>query len=88
MLKRYNEWRDGIQMTGEAVVTVDQLLETMDGASAVNSYTLEDWMGVPGIGETLAQRILESGPFSSLEEVRQVRGVGEKVFERILETIQ
>jgi competence protein ComEA len=42
---------------------------------------------LPGIGETLARRIVESrqkdGPFASQEELRRVRGIGAKTLEKI-----
>lgn len=48
------------------------------------------WMELaqlPGVGETLARRMVEyrqeHGPFHSLEQLRQVRGMGPKTFEKI-----
>jgi competence protein ComEA len=42
---------------------------------------------LPGVGETLARRIVESrgeaGPFTELESLRRVRGIGPKTLERI-----
>jgi competence protein ComEA len=42
---------------------------------------------LPGIGETLARRIVETrqqeGPFSAPEDLRRVRGIGRKTLERI-----
>ena len=42
---------------------------------------------LPGVGETLARRIVESrseaGPFTELEALRRVRGIGPKTLERI-----
>ena len=49
-----------------------------------------DWpelVQLPGIGETLAQRIVESretdGPFLDHEELKRVHGIGPKTLERI-----
>jgi competence protein ComEA len=49
-----------------------------------------DWPEIsqlPGVGETLARRIVESrqaeGPFNDIEELRRVRGIGAKTLERI-----
>ncbi|HEY2839333.1 MAG TPA: helix-hairpin-helix domain-containing protein [Pirellulales bacterium] len=42
---------------------------------------------LPGVGETLAQRIVESrqteGPFVDNEELQRVRGIGPRTYERI-----
>lgn len=48
----------------------------------INKARLEDLMELPGIGETLAQRMVEyrksHGKFRSVDELRKVRGIGEK----------
>jgi len=42
---------------------------------------------LPGVGETLAERIIssrdEDGPFRSTDDLRRVRGIGPRTFERI-----
>jgi competence protein ComEA len=53
----------------------------------LNSARAEDFMELPGIGEKLAQRLVEyrrshSG-FRSVEDLRKVRGIGEKRMERL-----
>ncbi len=49
-----------------------------------------DWPEIsqlPGIGETLAKRIVETrnaeGPFADLDELRRVRGIGPRTLEQI-----
>jgi competence protein ComEA len=53
----------------------------------VNEAEWPEFAVLPGIGETLAKRIVESraadGPFADLEELRRVRGIGPKTLERI-----
>ncbi len=53
----------------------------------INTATKTQLMNLPGIGPSLAERILEyraiNGQFTSVDELRKVKGIGEKKFERI-----
>lgn len=53
----------------------------------INSATWVEWMQLPGIGETLARRIVEDreehGPFESVEDVQRVKGVGVKTLAKL-----
>jgi competence protein ComEA len=53
----------------------------------VNEADWPEFSQLPGIGETLARRIVESrdaqGPFADLDDLRRVRGVGGKTLEQI-----
>ncbi len=53
----------------------------------VNTAAWPELAQLPGVGETLAQRIVASreteGPFADLETLRRVRGIGPRTLERI-----
>jgi competence protein ComEA len=52
-----------------------------------NSATWVEWMQLPGIGETLARRIIEDresrGPFHTVEDIGRVKGIGPKTLDRL-----
>ena len=56
----------------------------------LNRATYTELLSIPGIGPTLAQRILEqrmlSGPISHWEELDQVRGIGPATLKKIRAT--
>ena len=53
----------------------------------INSADWPELLQLPGIGETLAHRIVESrqsrGPFADNDDLRRVRGIGPKTLEQI-----
>lgn len=53
----------------------------------LNLATAEELEALPGIGPTLARRMIdwraENGPFRSREDVLAVRGIGEATYEKI-----
>jgi len=60
----------------EAVATVD-----------INTASVEELMSVPGIGQSIAQRIAEfrekNGPYKSVDDLLKVQGIGEKSLAKI-----
>jgi competence protein ComEA len=57
----------------------------------LNTATAEDLTLLPGIGEELANRIVEyreaNGPFESVEELMEVSGIGEAKFAALADRV-
>jgi DNA uptake protein ComE-like DNA-binding protein len=53
-----------------------------------NTATVDEIMLLPGVGEVLAERIVEGRPYKSVDDLRRVPGVGEKVFAQIQDSLQ
>jgi competence ComEA-like helix-hairpin-helix protein len=52
-----------------------------------NTATIEEIMLLPGVGEVLAERIVEARPYKSVEDLRRVPGIGDKVFARLKDSL-
>jgi len=61
------------------------------GKVDLNQATVEELQALPGIGASLALRIVEyrkeNGPFQRIEDLMNVRGIGEKNFLKIRDRI-
>lgn len=59
---------------------------------SLNSAKTEDLQRIPGIGEAMAERIMDyraqHGKFTQLEQLRNITGIGRKTFEKIVPYIK
>ena len=61
--------------------------QTADGRIDLNTASLQQLQMLPGVGETIAQRILDyrtaHNGFTAIAELMEVEGIGEKKFTQI-----
>jgi competence protein ComEA len=53
-----------------------------------NTASVDEIMLLPGVGQVLAERIVEGRPYAKLDDLRRVPGIGAKAFDRINDSLQ
>ncbi len=57
----------------------------------INSASKEELESLPGIGQVIAQRIIDyrsTSPFKTIDDLKNVSGIGDKIFESLKEQIR
>ncbi|MCG3142208.1 MAG: ComE operon protein 1 [Anaerolineae bacterium] len=74
-----------------STVSVMPPAETPRAKLNLNTATLAELDALPGVGETLAQRILDyrqqNGAFKTIEDLKNVKGIGDKLFDDLKELV-
>lgn len=77
-----------IPITKQTTITNESITKLIN----INTATKEELESLPGIGPSLAQRIIdyreENGGFRDINEIKLVSGIGEKMYEKIKEFIR
>jgi competence protein ComEA len=75
------------EAANEAADSEDAADAPQSGTLNLNTAGAADLESLPGIGASLAERIIEyrtaNGPFKSIEELRNVKGIGPALFDKI-----
>jgi competence protein ComEA len=84
---------DGDQVDVPSQGVVGSVPPTPSGGQIVhiNTATLDELMTLPGVGQALAQRIIDyrtqNGPFANLEALDDVQGIGPAMLEKLKDLI-
>ncbi len=77
--------------SGNNIIVQDKVEEGKKQKVNINEAKQEDFEQLPGIGPSIAQRIVEyrdqNGKFTSIDELQEVKGIGEAKFENIKEYV-
>jgi len=79
----------GAEIEAQAAGKAAKSGDTVDAGQPVdiNRADAEELTAIPGVGKTLAQRIVdfrdEHGPFKRVEDLLKVKGIGEKSLEKL-----
>ena len=80
------------QDSGKGVIVSNEEIDTSSSIVNINTATQTELEELPGIGPSLARRIVEhrnqNGKFKTIEDIKNVTGIGDSKFEKIKNLIK
>ena len=90
MLKNYKEWvaeHPDIAKLGNPtpleIAAIEIPMPESKKQLSINEWEAKDWKKIPGVGDVLAKRLTESGPYENIEDVKKIKGVSDKVLNNL-----
>lgn len=71
-----------------AAIKVDAFKPPVSALIDINSADATLLMTLPGVGETMAQRIIEGRPYAEVDDLLDVYGIGEKTLAGLKERVR
>lgn len=71
-----------------AAVIVAEFKPPVSALIDINSADAALLMTLPGVGETMAQRIIDGRPYSEIDDLLDVYGIGEKTLEGLRDRVR
>ena len=70
-----------------AAAHVDDFRPPVSALIDINRAEVPMLVSLPGVGEKLAQRIIDGRPYADIEELRDVQGISEAMFQKLKDRI-
>ena len=81
--------QDGQKLNIPKSYDAEEYLTIENGIGVINTDNIDELMKLPGVGESLAQKIIDyknqNGKFKNIEDLKNVSGIGDKKFESLKE---
>lgn len=64
-------------------ITIYNIQHERDSPININTCSKQSLIDLPGIGEVLANRVIENRPYDDIYQLKSIKGIGDKTFNLI-----